>query len=139
MSKNIVVIGGGIMGLSSAYYLQNEGHQVTVIDRQAYSGEETSFANAGQISYGYSSPWAAPGIPLKAIKWLAQKHSPLVIKPGMSPELYLWTMQMLKNCTEKNYQINKFESPFHPSMPIVPILNALPPFLRRKNHTIKSS
>lgn len=103
----VLVLGAGVVGLTSAWYLAQAGHQVTVIDRQAYSGEETSFANAGQISYGYSSPWAAPGIPLKAIKWLAQKHSPLVIKPGMSPELYLWTMQMLKNCTEKNYQINK--------------------------------
>ncbi len=103
----VLVLGAGVVGLTSAWYLAQAGHQVRVIDRQAHSGEETSFANAGQISYGYSSPWAAPGIPLKAIKWLAQKHSPLVIKPGMSPELYLWTMQMLKNCTEKNYQINK--------------------------------
>lgn len=103
----IIVLGAGVVGLTSAWYLAQSGHQVTVIDRQAQSGEETSFANAGQISYGYSSPWAAPGIPLKALKWLAQKHSPLVIKPGMSPELYLWTMQMLNNCTEKNYKINK--------------------------------
>ena len=106
-AMKVIVLGAGVVGLTSAWYLAQAGHQVTVIDRQAQSGEETSFANAGQISYGYSSPWAAPGIPLKAIKWLAQKHSPLVIKPGMSPELYLWTMQMLKNCTEKNYQINK--------------------------------
>ncbi|WP_085299403.1 D-amino acid dehydrogenase [Cognaticolwellia mytili] len=103
----IIVMGAGVVGLTSAWYLAQKGHQVTVIDRQAKSGEETSFANAGQISYGYSSPWAAPGIPFKAIKWLAQKHSPLVIKPDMSPELYLWTMQMLKNCTEKSYRINK--------------------------------
>lgn len=103
----VIVLGSGVVGLTSAWYLAQAGHQVTVIDRQAQSAEETSFANAGQISYGYSSPWAAPGVPLKAIKWLTQKHSPLIIKPGTSPELYLWTMALLKNCSEKNYQVNK--------------------------------
>ena len=103
----VIVLGSGVVGLTSAWYLAQAGHQVTVIDRQAQSAEETSFANAGQISYGYSSPWAAPGVPLKAMKWLTQKHSPLIIKPGTSPELYLWTMALLKNCSEKNYQVNK--------------------------------
>jgi len=103
----VIVLGSGVVGLTSAWYLAQVGYQVTVIDRQAQSAEETSFANAGQISYGYSSPWAAPGVPLKAMKWLTQKHSPLIIKPGTSPELYLWTMALLKNCSEKNYQVNK--------------------------------
>ncbi|WP_277601595.1 D-amino acid dehydrogenase [Colwellia sp. Arc7-635] len=103
----VIVLGSGVVGLTSAWYLAQAGHQVTVVDRQAQSAEETSFANAGQISYGYSSPWAAPGVPLKAMKWLTQKHSPLIIKPGTSPELYLWTMALLKNCSEKNYQVNK--------------------------------
>jgi len=103
----VIVLGSGVVGLTSAWYLAQAGHQVTVIDRQAQSAEETSFANAGQISYGYSSPWAAPGVPLKAMKWLTQKHSPLIIKPDTSPELYLWTMALLKNCSEKNYQVNK--------------------------------
>ncbi len=103
----VLVLGSGVVGLTSAWYLAQAGHQVTVVDRQARSAEETSFANAGQISYGYSSPWAAPGIPAKALKWLTQKHSPLIIKPGTSPALYIWAMEMLKNCSEKNYQINK--------------------------------
>ncbi len=63
-----VVLGSGVVGLMSAWYLQKAGYQVTVVDRQARSAEETSFANAGQISYGYSSPWAAPGIPQKALR-----------------------------------------------------------------------
>jgi D-amino-acid dehydrogenase len=103
----VIVLGAGVVGLTSAWYLAQAGHQVTVVDRQSKSAEETSFANAGQISYGYSSPWAAPGVPLKAIKWLTQKHSPLILKPGTSPALYLWAMDLLKNCSEKNYQINK--------------------------------
>lgn len=103
----VIVLGSGVVGLTSAWYLAQAGHQVIVVDRQARSAQETSFANAGQISYGYASPWAAPDIPLKALKWLTQKHSPLILKPGTSPAFYLWVMQMLKNCSEKNYQINK--------------------------------
>lgn len=104
---NVIVLGSGVIGLTSAWYLAKAGYQVTVIDRQSTSAEETSFANAGQISYGYSSPWAAPDIPLKAIKWLIQKHSPLVVKPNVSPEFYSWTMKFLKNCNLQSYQINK--------------------------------
>ncbi|MGF1681754.1 D-amino acid dehydrogenase [Photobacterium minamisatsumaniensis] len=103
----VIVLGSGVIGLTSAWYLKQAGHDVTVIDRQPRSGEETSFANAGQISYGYSSPWAAPGIPLKAMKWLMQKHAPLKIKPSVSPELYLWASKMLANCTQSQYQTNK--------------------------------
>lgn len=103
----VIVLGGGVIGLTSAWYLAQAGHEVTVIDRQLNSGEETSFANAGQISYGYSSPWAAPGVPIKALKWLIQKHAPLKIKPGMSPDLYLWASKMLTNCNQASYQINK--------------------------------
>ena len=103
----VIVLGGGVIGLTSAWYLAQAGHEVTVIDRQLNSGEETSFANAGQISYGYSSPWAAPGVPIKALKWLIQKHAPLKIKPGMSPDLYLWASKMLANCNQTSYQLNK--------------------------------
>lgn len=104
---HVMVLGCGVVGLTSAWYLAQAGHEVTVIDRQERGAEETSFANAGQISYGYSSPWAAPGIPTKAIKWLAQKHAPLKIKPGLSPDLYLWAAKMLANCNQHSYEINK--------------------------------
>ncbi|MBD8514566.1 D-amino acid dehydrogenase [Photobacterium sp. CAU 1568] len=103
----VIVLGSGVVGLTSAWYLAQKGHQVTVIDRQSRSAEETSFANAGQISYGYSSPWAAPGIPAKAIKWLVQKHAPLKIKPSLSPDLYSWMGKMLANCNYVSYQRNK--------------------------------
>ncbi|WEM44536.1 D-amino acid dehydrogenase (plasmid) [Photobacterium sp. DA100] len=103
----VIVLGSGVVGLTSAWYLRQAGHDVTVIDRQPRSAEETSFANAGQISYGYSSPWAAPGIPVKAMKWLLQEHAPLKIKPSVSPELYLWASKMLANCNTSRYQVNK--------------------------------
>lgn len=103
----VVILGSGVVGLTSAWYLSQAGFEVTVIDRQARSAEETSFANAGQISYGYSSPWAAPGIPAKAIKWLFEEHAPLKIKPSLSPELIQWASQMLVNCQLEKYRVNK--------------------------------
>ncbi|WP_159738659.1 D-amino acid dehydrogenase [Vibrio atypicus] len=103
----VVVLGSGVVGLTSAWYLSQAGCDVTVVDRQPRAGEETSFANAGQISYGYSSPWAAPGIPAKAIKWLFEEHAPLKIKPSLSPELANWASKMLMNCQLEKYRINK--------------------------------
>ncbi|MGB0836129.1 MAG: D-amino acid dehydrogenase [Psychrobium sp.] len=103
----VVVLGSGVIGLTSAWYLAQTGCEVTVIDRQAKSGQETSFANAGQISYGYSSPWAAPGVPLKALKWMLSKHSPLVINPKFSLSQIGWMWQLLRNCSHANYQRNK--------------------------------
>ena len=103
----VVVLGSGVVGLTSAWYLSQAGCEVTVVDRQARSAEETSFANAGQISYGYSSPWAAPGIPTKAIKWLFEEHAPLKVKPSLSPELMSWASKMLLNCQIDKYRLNK--------------------------------
>ncbi|NVD06012.1 D-amino acid dehydrogenase [Vibrio sp. JPW-9-11-11] len=103
----VVVLGSGVVGLTSAWYLSQAGCEVTVIDRQSRAAEETSFANAGQISYGYSSPWAAPGIPSKAIKWLFEQHAPLKVKPSLSPELIQWAGKMLLNCQLDKYRINK--------------------------------
>lgn len=102
-----LVLGSGVVGLMSAWYLQKAGYQVTVVDRQSRSAEETSFANAGQISYGYSSPWAAPGIPQKAIRWLMEEHAPLKVKPSLDPALLKWATQMLSNCQLDRYKINK--------------------------------
>ncbi len=103
----VIVLGSGVIGLTSAWYLSQAGYQVTVIDRQPSSAMETSFANAGQISYGYSSPWAAPGIPIKAIKWLMEEHAPLKIKPTLSTDMLRWASQMVANCTLPRYQVNK--------------------------------
>ncbi|MGV8931922.1 MAG: D-amino acid dehydrogenase [Luteimonas sp.] len=103
----VLVLGSGVIGTCSAWYLARAGFEVTVVDREAAAGLETSFANAGQISPGYASPWAAPGVPLKALKWLFQRHAPLAIKPGLDPLQYLWLAQLLRNCTASRYGINK--------------------------------
>jgi D-amino-acid dehydrogenase len=103
----VLVLGSGVVGVTSAYYLAKQGLEVTVIDRQPAVGLETSFANAGQISPGYSAPWAAPGVPMKALKWLFQRHAPLAIKPDMSLWQLQWTFKLLQNCTSKCYDTNK--------------------------------
>ena len=78
----IVVLGAGVIGVTSAWELSRAGHEVTVVDRQPAAAMETSFANAGEISPGYSTPWAAPGIPQKALRWMFQRHAPLVLHAG---------------------------------------------------------
>ena len=103
----VIVLGSGVIGVTSAYYLARAGHQVTVIDRQPKPALETSFANAGEVSPGYSSPWAGPGVPVKAVKWLLMKHGPLVIRPKLDPEMWIWVLKMLRNCTSARYAVNK--------------------------------
>lgn len=103
----VIVLGSGVIGTSAAWYLAQAGHQVTVVDRQAEAGQETSFANAGQVSPGYASPWAAPGVPLKALRWMFQKHAPLAIRPQWDMAQYRWMWQMFRNCTAERYAVNK--------------------------------
>ncbi|APG87054.1 D-amino acid dehydrogenase small subunit DadA (plasmid) [Sinorhizobium americanum] len=103
----VVVLGSGIVGVTSAYQLAKAGHEVTVIDRQPGPALETSFANAGQVSFGYCSPWAAPGIPLKALKWLFMEHAPLILRPKLDAAMLSWLLRMLSNCTSERYAINK--------------------------------
>ncbi|MGB8810982.1 D-amino acid dehydrogenase [Acinetobacter calcoaceticus] len=103
----VIVLGSGVIGVASAYYLAQQGAEVTVLDRQAGPAEETSFGNAGQISPGYSTPWAAPGIPFKAVKWMFQHHAPLAINLDGSMWQLQWMAQMLKNCNPQSYAVNK--------------------------------
>ncbi|WP_137176451.1 D-amino acid dehydrogenase [Roseomonas sp. AR75] len=103
----VLVLGSGVVGVASAWYLARDGHEVTVLDRQAAAGMETSFANAGQVSPGYSAPWAGPGIPVKALRWLMMRHRPLVMWPRLDGGLYRWLGQMLANCTDAAYGVNK--------------------------------
>lgn len=103
----VVVLGAGVIGVTSAYYLAGNGHDVTVIERQHGVALETSFANAGEISPGYASPWAAPGIPIKAVKWLCMRHAPLVLRPTFDFAMFAWLVRMLRNCTTHRYSVNK--------------------------------
>lgn len=103
----VAVLGAGVIGVTSAYYLAKAGHEVTVVDRQAGPALETSFANAGEISPGYASPWAGPGIPAKAVRWLMMRHAPLILRPQLDGETLSWLWATLRNCTEARYARNK--------------------------------
>ena len=103
----VLILGSGVIGTTAAYYLARAGFEVEVIDRQPAPAMETSYANAGEVSPGYSAPWAGPGVPLKAIKWLLMRHRPLVIRPALDPALLRWCAAMLRNCTHARYRINK--------------------------------
>ena len=104
---HILILGIGLIGTTTAYYLARAGHQVTVVDRQPGPALETSYANAGEVSPGYSAPWAGPGVPMKAIKWMLMHHSPLVIWPMRDMAMWRWGAMMLRNCTEARYRTNK--------------------------------
>ena len=103
----VIVLGAGIVGVTSAYQLAKAGHEVTVVDRQPGPALETSFANAGEVSFGYCSPWAGPGVPFKAIKWLLMEHAPLILRPKVDGAMLSWLVQMLRNCTSARYALNK--------------------------------
>jgi D-amino-acid dehydrogenase len=100
-------MGAGVVGVTTAWYLAKQGAEVVVLDRQPGPGLETSYANAGELSYGMSSPWAAPGVPKKAIQWLFMKRRPLFIWPLISPTMWAWGVRMLRNCNEERYRVNK--------------------------------
>lgn len=103
----VVILGAGVIGATAAHYLQRAGHEVVVVDRQPGAALETSFANAGEVSPGYASPWAAPGIPAKAIRWLLMHHAPLILRPKPNMAMLRWLTAMLRNCTAARYALNK--------------------------------
>ena len=106
-SVKVIVLGSGVVGTTTAYYLSKAGADVTVIDRRSGAGLETSFANAGQVSPGYSTPWAAPGIPIKALRWMFQRHAPLAVRLDGTLWQLQWIAAMLRNCTDSRYALNK--------------------------------
>ncbi len=104
----VLILGAGVVGVTSAWYLAKAGHEVTIIDRQVDVALETSYANAGQISPGYSAPWAGPGVPLKAVKWLMQDLAPFMISgKEVDTQTLGWMTKMVTNCTESAYHTNK--------------------------------
>jgi D-amino-acid dehydrogenase len=94
----ILVLGAGVIGVTSAWYLAKSGHDVTVVDRNAAAGMETSFANGGQISVSHAEPWANPSAPLKVLKWLAREDAPLLFRLRPDVRQWLWALQFLREC-----------------------------------------
>ena len=95
----VIVLGAGLLGVTSAYFLRQHGHDVTVVDRQATAAAETSFANGGQISVSHAEPWANPGAPLKLLKWLGREDAPLLFRLRADLRQWLWGLQFLRECT----------------------------------------
>ncbi|SNC66314.1 D-amino-acid dehydrogenase [Marinobacter sp. es.048] len=96
---HILVLGAGVVGTTTAWYLQKQGHQVTVVDRQNQAGLETSYANGGQISVSHAEPWANPSAPLKVLKWLFQPDAPLLFRPNLDTAQWRWALSFLGQCT----------------------------------------
>jgi D-amino-acid dehydrogenase len=96
---HVIVLGAGLLGVTSAYFLRQHGHDVTVVDRQATPAAEGSFANGGQISVSHAEPWANPSAPLKVLKWMLKEDAPLLFRPRADPRQWLWTLAFLRECT----------------------------------------
>jgi D-amino-acid dehydrogenase len=97
----VLVLGAGVVGTTTAYFLAEDGHQVTVLDRQPAPGLETSFANGAQISACHAKPWAGPSVPAQAFLWMFQPDAPLLFRPWRwDPALWSWGMKFLRNCTD---------------------------------------
>jgi D-amino-acid dehydrogenase len=103
----ILVLGAGVIGVTTAHYLAEDGHEVTVLDRQPGPALETSFANAGSVCPSYATPWAAPGMRWKALKWLLQDGAPLRVDWRLDPALWRWAFAWLANCSRARFAINK--------------------------------
>jgi len=101
-----LVLGAGVTGITTAYYLAKAGHKVTVIERQPGAALETSFANGGQISACHTEPWATPKTLLKIIKWLGRDNAPLKFRLKADPKLWSWCAKFLMNCTHSRALIN---------------------------------
>lgn len=106
MTKRIIVIGGGVIGLTTAYELIKLGHQVQLLERNAHPAEATSFANGGQLSYRYVAPLADRGVPLQGLKWMGKADSPLNMRLRMSVDQWGWLVQFLRACNRKTNQLN---------------------------------
>jgi len=105
-NQHVIVLGAGIIGISTAWYLARQGHRVTVIDRQDDAALETSFANGAQISVSFCEPWANAGAPLKVAKWLLREDSPLLFRPRMDPHQWRWGLKFLTQCTDAAFARN---------------------------------
>jgi D-amino-acid dehydrogenase len=102
----VLVLGAGVVGVATAYYLAGAGADVTVVDRRPGPALETSFANGGQISANHATPWAAPGTPWKALRWLGRDDAPLLFHLRFDPPLLAWCIRFLANCRRSRMRVN---------------------------------
>jgi D-amino-acid dehydrogenase len=102
----VLVLGAGVVGVASAWYLAEAGHEVTVLDRQPRAAMETSFANGGQISAGHAEPWAKPSVLPKILRWVGREDAPLLFRPRADWALWLWGLRFMAECTPGRFERN---------------------------------
>jgi len=102
----VLILGAGVVGVSSAWYLAKAGHEVVVVDRQCAAGLETSFANGGQISVSHAEPWSNPHAPLRALSWMGREDAPLLFRLRWDPALFDWSLRFLRECTPARTRAN---------------------------------
>jgi D-amino-acid dehydrogenase len=102
----VLVLGAGVVGVASAWYLAEAGHEVSVVDRQAQAGMETSFANGGQISASHAEPWAKPSIVPKILRWLGREDAPLLFRPRADWAQWTWGLAFLRECIPGRFERN---------------------------------
>jgi D-amino-acid dehydrogenase len=103
---NVMVLGAGAVGTATAWYLRKAGHDVTLVERQAEAGMETSWGNGGVIHASEVEPWSQPGMPVKIIKWLGKENAPLLLRYGAIPHILGWGLAFARNCTPERFRAN---------------------------------
>ena len=104
LALRILVLGAGVIGVSSAYWLMRAGHEVTVLERRDAAGMETSWGNGGMIHVSSVEPWSAPGVPLKVLRWIGDEEAPMLLRMGAIPHMWRWGLAFLRNCTSKAHR-----------------------------------
>jgi D-amino-acid dehydrogenase len=103
---HVIVLGAGVVGVTSAWYLRQKGYDVTVVERQRKAGTETSYANGGQVSVSHAEPWANPSAPLKVLKWMLKPDAPLLFRPRLDPAQWRWALSFFRECTSARAAYN---------------------------------
>src|SRR5205085_6039034 len=106
VTMKVLVLGAGVIGVTSAWYLAKHGHEVTLVDRHDAAGEETSFANGGQISVSHAAPWANPQVPAKLLRWLGREDAPLLFRLRADLHQWRWGLAFLRECTAARHRYN---------------------------------
>ena len=101
-----IVLGAGVVGTATAYFLAKDGHEVEVVERQQGAALETSFGNGGVLHASEVEPWAQPGMPMKILKWLGQEDAPLLVRYGAIPNVWRWGLKFIANCTPERLRQN---------------------------------
>jgi len=102
----VIVLGAGVVGTSTAYFLAKQGHEVEVVERQNGAALETSFGNGGVIHASEVEPWSQPGMPSKILKWLGKEDAPLLVRYGAIPHMWRWGLKFMANCTPERFRRN---------------------------------